>query len=157
MTTHKWSRVDSSARFQYPTFTRGMDSTGESSSSFFNNIGSYCLCWKLVWRFFRRRNRLAFFKSVRSLLDRLCRFLPWTTLSYPSRSWMDRRNSIRLFRNHSYLCPFKVKGFKHFTPSHPPKKSELYIFFPFTCLQKNARNFVKVAKTKEITVDVFNN
>ena len=134
----------------YPTFTRGIDSTGESSSSFFNNIGSYCLCWKLVWTFFRRRNQLAFFLSVRSLLGHLCRFLPWTTLSYPSRSWMDRRNSIRLFRNHSYLCPFKVKGFKHFTPSSPQKKSELYIFFPSRVYKKNAGNFVKVAKTKEI-------
>ena len=150
MTTHKWSRVDSSARFQYIRRSLVESIPRVKVHQAFSTILVLTVCAE-NWcgLFLEDVTNLHFFKSVRSLLGRLCRFLPWTTLSYPSRSWMDRRNSIRLFRNHSYLCPFKVKGFKHFTPS-PPKKSELYIFFPSRVYKKNARNFVKVAKTKEI-------
>ena len=77
-----------------------------------------------------------FLLSVRSFLGCLWRILPWTTLSYSSRSWMDRRNSILLFGRHSHCIRFKVKGLKHFTP--PQKK---YIIF-FCSFEKKKRNFV---------------
>ena len=65
-----------------------------------------------------------FLLSVRSFLGCLWRILPGTTLSYSSRSWMDRRNSILLFGRHSHCIRFKVKGLKHFTP--PPKKNIIF-------------------------------
>ena len=76
-----------------------------------------------------------FLLSVRSFLGCLWRILPWTTLSYSSRSWMDRRNSILLFGRHSHCIRFKVKGLKHFTP--PQNKN--IIFF---CSFGKKRNFV---------------
>ena len=69
------------------------------------------------------------FVSVRSFLGCLWRILPWTTLSYSSRSWMDRRSSILLFGSHYHWSRFKVKGLKHFTPS--PPKNILYFFLFF--------------------------
>ena len=95
-------------------------------SNFFNKVG-YCLCLKLVWTFLQRRIELLFL-SVRSFLGCLWRILPWTTLSYSSRSWMDRRNSILLFGSHSHCSRFKVKGLKHFTSS-PQKIYYIFLFF----------------------------
>ena len=99
-------------------------------SNFFNNVG-YCLCLKLVWTFLQRRIQVLFL-SVRSFLGCLWRILAWTTLSYSSRLWMDRRNSILLFGSHSHCSRFKVKGW-NILPLPPPKN----ILYLFVLLGKN--------------------
>ena len=134
-TIHKWGREETSSLVNVQwTFTERIPSR---RPGWYDNISENCLatfstmlvtvCAQNWCGLFCKDVSKFFLLSVRSFLGCLWRILPWTTLSYSSRSWMDRRNSILLFGRHSHCIRFKVKGLKHFTP--PKKKYYIFLFF----------------------------